>query len=149
MIITSFSKLNKYQGAHSVYNFYKASHLFDPTQLLCISHDINSFTAIKDLQDPFNDLEKFQIYVNYQDDLPNQFNIPAFWNANKNRFPLLEEIANKVTWMPTSINAEHSFPQYKHLQNKQHESLTPENTKLVTMLYYNGDLEKIWRLLIS
>ena len=27
-------------------------------------------------------LEEFQIYVNYQNDLLNLFNIPAFWNAN-------------------------------------------------------------------
>ena len=34
-----------------MYNFYQTSHLFDPRQLLCISHDIDSFAAIKDLQD--------------------------------------------------------------------------------------------------
>ena len=60
-----------------------------------------------DWQDPSTDLEEFQIYVNYQDDLPN-----LFWNAKKSRFPFLEEIAYKVIWMPlTSIDAEHSFSQ--------------------------------------
>ena len=94
-----------------VYNFYLASHLFDPKQLTCISYDIDSFAAIKDLQDPSTDLlEEFEIYVNYQDDLPNPFNIPAFWNTSKSRFPLLELIANKVVWMPvTSVDAECSF----------------------------------------
>ena len=120
-------------------NFYKASCVFYPRQLPCISHDIDSFAAIKDLQDPSTDLlEEFQIYMNYQDDLPNPFNIPAFWNANKSRFPLLEQIANKIIWMPvTCVDAERSFSQYNHLINKQHESLTPENTKKFTMLYYN------------
>jgi len=85
------------------------------------------------LQDPSTDLlEEFQIYVNYQDDLPNPFNIP-----------LLEQIANKVIWMPvTSLDIERSFSQYKHLLNKQCESLTPENTKQLIMLYYNRNLEK-------
>ena len=88
-------------------------------------------------------LEEFQIYVNYQNALPNPFNIPAFWNTNKNLSPLQEQIANKILWMPvTSIDVEHSFSQYKHLLNKQCESLTPENTKQLTMLYYNEDLEK-------
>ena len=116
----------------------------DPRQLPCIIHDIDSFAAIKDSQDPSIDLLKeFQIYVSYQDDLPDPFNISAFWNANKSRFALLEEIANKVIWMPvTSVDAERSFSQYKHLLNKQHGSLTLENTKQLTMLYYNGDLEK-------
>ena len=72
-----FLKLNKYRNAHHVYNFYKTTHLFDPRQLLCIpciSHDIDSFAAIKDLQDLFTDLlEEFQIYVNYQDDLTISF----------------------------------------------------------------------------
>ena len=44
-----FSKLNKYLDAHSLNNFYKASCLFDRRQLPCISHDIDSFAAIKDL----------------------------------------------------------------------------------------------------
>ena len=103
-----------------MYNFYKASRLFDPRQLHCISHDIYSFAAIKDLKDRSTDLlEKFQIYVNYQDDLPNLFNIPAFWNENKSRFPLLEQIANKVIWMSvTSRDTELSFSQYKHLLKK-------------------------------
>ena len=86
-----------------MYNFYKLSHLLDPRQLPCISHDIDSFAAIKDLQDPSTDLHKeFQIHENYQADLPNLFNIPAFWNANKSRFPLLEQITNKVIWMPVT-----------------------------------------------
>ena len=88
-------------------------------------------------------VEEFQIYVNYKDDLPNPFNIPAFWNANKSRFPLLQQISNKVIWMPvTSVDVERSFSQYKHLMNKQRENQTPENTKQFTMLYFNGDLEK-------
>ena len=111
MFCTSFSTLNKYQDAHPEYNFYKASCLFDPRQLSCISHDIDSFVAIKDSQDPSTDLLKeFQIHVNYQDDPTNLFNIPTFWNAKKSRFPLLEQIANKVIWMPvTSVEAKHSF----------------------------------------
>ena len=127
-----------------MYNFYKAARIFDPIQLPCITHDIDSFAAIKDFQDPSTKLvEGFQIYVNYKDDLPNPFNIPAFWNANKSRFPLLQQIANKVIWMPvTSIDVECSFSQYKHLMNKQRENLTFENTKQFTMLYFNGDLEK-------
>ena len=117
-----------------MYNFYKAFRQFDPRQLSCISHDIDSFSAIKDLQDPSNDLE-FQIYVNYQDDLPNPFNILALWNTNKSRFPLLDQSANKVLWMPvTGIDAKPLFSQYKHLLNKQCESLTPENTKTLKML---------------
>ena len=57
-----------------MYNFYKASCLFDPRQLSCISLDIDSFAAIKDLQDSSTDLlEEFQIHGNYQDDLPNPF----------------------------------------------------------------------------
>ena len=129
---------NKYLDAQSVYNFYKVSHLFNPKQLPCISHNIDSFTAIKDLQDPSTDLlEEFQIHVNNPDNLPNLF------NANKSRILLLKQIANKVIEMPvTSINAECSFSQYKNLLNKHHKSLTPENTKQLTMLYYNGDLEK-------
>ena len=61
-----FSKLNKYLDAHPVYNFYKATHLFDLRQLPCISHDdIDSFAAIKKLQNPSTSLLKeFQIYVN-------------------------------------------------------------------------------------
>ena len=55
---------------HTLYNFYKVFCLFDPRQLPCISPDIDSFVAIKNLQDPSTDLE-FQIYVNYQDDLLN------------------------------------------------------------------------------
>ena len=110
-----------------MYNFYKVARIFDPGQLPCITHDI----------------EEFQIYVNYKDDLLNPFNIPAFWNANKSRFHLLQEIANKFIWMPvTSIDVEHPFSQYKHLIIKQRENLTPENTKQFTMLYFNGDLEK-------
>ena len=42
----------------------------------------------------------------------------------------------------TSIDAEHSFSQYKHLLNKQCESLTFEITKQLIMLYYNGNLVK-------
>ena len=73
----------------------------------------------------------------------NPFNIPAFWNANKSRFPLLEQIANKVIWIPvTSVDIKRSFSQYKHLLNKQCESLTLKNTKQLIMLYYNGNLEK-------
>ena len=94
-----------------MYNFHKAAHIFDPRQLPCITHDIDSFAAIKDFQDPSTELvEEFQIYVNYKDDLPNPFNIPTFWNANKSRFPLLQQIANKVIWMPvTSVDVECSF----------------------------------------
>ena len=127
-----------------MYNFYKAARIFDPRQLPCITHDIDSFAVIKDFQDPSTELlEEFQKYVNYKDDLSNPFNIPAFWNANKSRFPLLQQIANKVIWMPvTSVDVERSFSQYKHLMNKQRENQTPKNTKQFTMLYFNGDLEK-------
>ena len=41
----------------------------------------------------------------------------------------------------TSVDVERSFYQYKHLMNKQHENLTPKNTKQFIM-YFNGDLEK-------
>lgn len=52
-----------------------ARHLFDPRQLPCRSHDIDSLTAIiSDLQDPFTDLEMFQISESYKDDLSNPFN---------------------------------------------------------------------------
>ena len=123
-----------------MYNFYKAAHIFDPRQLPCISHDIDSFAAIKDFQDPSTELvEEFQIYVNYKDDSRNPFNILAFWNTNKSRFPLLQQIANKVIWMPvTCVDVERSFSQNKYLINKC-ENLTPENTKQFTMLYFNGD----------
>ena len=136
--------MNKYLEAHPVYNFYKAARIFDPRQLPCTTHDIDSFADIKDFQDPSTELvEEFQIYVNYKDDSQNPFTIPAFWNANKSRFPLLQQIANKVIWMPvTRVDVECSFFQYKHLRNKQRENLTLENTKQFTMLYFKGDVEK-------
>ena len=60
------------------------------------------------------------------------------------RFPLLEGIANKrVIWKSvTCVGAECSFSRYKHLLNNQHESLTLENTKKLTVLFYNGDLKR-------
>ena len=92
----SFSKLNKYLDVHTVYNSYKTTWLFDSRQLPYISHDIGSFPVIEVLKDSSADLlEEFQIYVNYQNDLLNPFNIPAFWNTNKFRFPLLEQISHK------------------------------------------------------
>ena len=68
---------------------------FDPRQLLCI----DSFETIEDLQVLFTDLEEFQIYVNYQNDLRNPFNISVFWNANKSNFFLLRQNFYKVIWM--------------------------------------------------
>lgn len=51
-----------------MYDFYKSACLFDLKQLFCISHDIDSYTVIKDLQDPSIDLfEEFQTYVSYLD----------------------------------------------------------------------------------
>ena len=96
-----------------MYNFYKAARIFDPRQLPCITHDIDSFAVIKDFQDPSTEpVEEFQIYVNYKDDLPDPFNIPTFWNANKSTFPLPLQIANKVIWMLiTSVVVERSFSQ--------------------------------------
>ena len=91
---TPFLRLNKYLDTNPVYNFYIASCPFDPRQLLWISYDNDSFAAIKDFQDPNDSFEKFQIYVNYQDNLENPFNIPAFCNEDM-RFSLLEVIANK------------------------------------------------------
>ena len=41
-----------------------------------------------------------------------------------------------------SIDAECSFSRYKHLLNKQCESLSLENSKQLTTLYYNGDFKK-------
>ena len=107
-----------------MYNFYKASCLLNVRQLPSISNEIDCFGVFNDLKDPSTDLfEEFQTYMNYQDDLPNPFNLLAFCNANNSGFPLLEQNANKATWMPatsvTSVNAEHSFSQYKHLLNKQ------------------------------
>ena len=51
-----FFKLNKCLDTHSMYNFYKASCLFDPRWPPCISQDIDSFVVIKDLQEPSTDL---------------------------------------------------------------------------------------------
>ena len=94
---TNFLKLNKYLGAYPVYNFYKTIWLLDPRWLLCISHGIGGFSAIKDLQDNSPDLlEEFQIDVNYHYDSLNSVNIPTFWNRNKSLFPILEQIVNKV-----------------------------------------------------
>ena len=58
------------------------------------------------------------------------------------RFPLLAAIASEMIWMPvTSVEAERSFSNYKHIHNDRRESLTQENTKRLMMLYYNGDVE--------
>lgn len=59
-----------------MYDFYKSACLFDLKQLFCISNDIDSYTVIKDLQDPSIDLfEEFQTYVSYLDALLNPFSI--------------------------------------------------------------------------
>ena len=83
------------------------------------------------MQDPSTDFfEEFQIYVNYQDDLPNPFNIPAFWS----RFLHLEHIVNKVT----SIDTECSFSLYKDSLNKQLTTFTYRLIGLVGRLFANG-----------
>lgn len=139
----SLKKIESHLDSLLAYQYYKAALIFDPRQLSLLTHNIEEYTAIKSLQDPSTELlEEWAIYVQYHDDLPNQFSIAQFWEGMKDRFPRLAAIAAYAIWMPVaSVNVERCFLQYKHLLNDRHEKLTEENTKLLVILYHNGDIE--------
>ena len=76
------------------------------------------------------------------DDIPQPLDIPNFWKSMAGRFRQLSEVALEAIWMPvSSVDVERSFSQYKHLLNDRRESLTQSNTKMMAMMYFNGDIE--------
>ena len=59
----------------------------------------------------------------------------------QDQFPLLTEVALDAMWIPvSSVDVKRSFSIYKHLDDRG-EGLSEENTELLVMLYYNGDIE--------
>ena len=75
-------------------------------------------------------------------EIPQSLNITKFWESMAGRFPNLCSIAKEVIWMPVdSVDVERSFSQYKHLLNDRRESLPQQNTKMLAMMYFNGDIE--------
>ena len=76
------------------------------------------------------------------DDIPQPLDIPNVWKSIAGRFRQLSEVALEAIWMPvSSVDVERSFSQYKHLLNDRRESLTQSNTKMMAMMYFNGDIE--------
>ena len=141
----SLEKLSKHIDSHPVYALYKALRLFDPRQLPTLSHDIKDYSAISELANPSAALlDEFLIYVHFKgEEIPTPFTVSSFWKANTNRFPHLASVASTAIWMPVaSVDVERSFSIYKHILNDRREKLTPENTKYLSMMYFNGDLEQ-------
>ena len=136
-------KLVNHLDKHQAFNLYKAVRVFDPRQLPSVTHEISEYTAIASLNNPSPELvQEWLIHTQYSETLPTPFSLPDFWSSVMDRFPLLAAIASEMIWMPvTSVEAERSFSNYKHILNDRRESLTQENTKRLMMLYYNGDVE--------
>ena len=109
---------------HQALDFYKAVRIFDPRQLPSISH-LSEYTAIASLKNPSPTLmEGWVIYTQDRETLPANFCLPDFWNGVQDRFPVLAAIAVEMIWMPvTSVEAERSFSDYKHILNDRRESL--------------------------
>ena len=71
--------------------------------------------------------------------------IVAYWQGMMNRAPGIAAIVKVYIYFPvSSVDAERSFSQYKHLINDRRTSLTEENTKQLTMLYFNKELSGRW-----
>ncbi|ESP02112.1 hypothetical protein LOTGIDRAFT_157260 [Lottia gigantea] len=124
----SLSKLEAHVNSHPGYDVYRSVRLFDPRQLGMLSHDIEQYQSM-----PSNELvHEFQLYVQLTpDDIPDTFNVSAFWHSMSHCFPLLAAVAKDAIWMPVaSVDVERSFSQYKHLLDDTRESLTEEHTKL-------------------
>ena len=76
------------------------------------------------------------------DSVPNLLVLFECWGSMTNRFLFLSSITRDAIWMPvTSVDAERKKSLYKHLLNDRREGLTEENTKRLTMLYFNGNIE--------
>ena len=103
-----------------------------------------NINRIPGLEDPTPDtMEEWLIYMNLNpSEIPQPLNITKLWESMAGRFPNLSSIAKEVIWMPVaSVDVERSFSQYKHLLNDRRESLTQQNTKMLAMMYFNGDIE--------
>ncbi|XP_041480924.1 uncharacterized protein LOC121428390 [Lytechinus variegatus] len=138
-------KITKHLDQHPAMPFYKAARIFDPRQLVSISLDIDDYQhAIPDLTAAAIQTEEWLMYTHLNPShIPEPLNLTEFWKSMSVRFPGLASIAMDAMWMPvSSVDVERSFSQYKHILDDKRENLTPENTKMMTMLYYNADVER-------
>lgn len=141
------TKLSGHVQNHPALQYYKAARIFDPRQLAMLpTRKITDYGAVHQLNAPTPALlEEWEMYSNLPaGDIPAEpVNLVLFWESMKCRFPNLSKIAADSLWMPvSSVDVERSFSLYKHILNDRRESLSPENTKKLIMLYYNGDIEK-------
>ena len=79
----SLTKLVKHTDIHPAYDYYKAARIFDPRQLPSLSHNIDDYVAIPEMNNVGHGelLEEFQIYANFNvnQGLPSTFDIRQFW----------------------------------------------------------------------
>ena len=79
----SLTKLVKHKDIHPAYDYYKAARIFDQRQLPSLSHNIDDYSAIPEMNNVGHGelLEEFQIYANFNvyQGLPSTFDIRQFW----------------------------------------------------------------------
>ncbi|XP_072178106.1 uncharacterized protein [Diadema setosum] len=140
----AYEKIDKHVQQHPALTFYKAARIFDPRQLGSISLDIGDYQRIPGLSnlEPAV-VEEWSMYTRLKaKEIPVPLDLQRFWESMSSRYPHLARIAKDAIWMPvSSVDVERSFSQYKHILTDKREKLTPENTRMMTMLYYNADTE--------
>lgn len=145
----AFAKYSKHWDVHPAKEIYKQVRVFDPRQAPAMEKRIESYMALKPLVNPPPDLsEEWTAYHHCvsKETLPTSKELHDYWKGMSARFPKVAELAVPFIYFPvSSVDTERSFSKYKTLLTDKRESLTEENTKRLTIMYFNGDVCHRWR----
>lgn len=73
--------------------------------------------------------------------LPSTYSVLEFWKENKQKFPMLSELADIIMAIsPTQTSVERSFSAFSFIFNRYRQRMDPENLKNVLLVRLNKDL---------
>lgn len=145
----ALQKCSKHWDEHPAKEIFRKVRASDPRQVPAVSNNIDMF-AVFGLNHAMN--EEFLIYCNAaRNDLPalapgEEFDIAGYWQAMAARVPQIAQVARQYIFYPvSSADTERSFSKYKNLVTNKRERVTPENTKQLVTMNFNGDVTGRWK----
>jgi hypothetical protein len=134
-------KINSYISL-DYFNFFEACRVFDPSQKSSCSKLMSDyvfhFKEFTESQALYKEMETYLASENVH--YESEFDIEDFWENMSHSFPNLSCFVNVILTIPISqALVERSFSIYRKILTPECESLTTENVKMRTCIYFNSN----------
>lgn len=137
----AYDKFKKHVDNHSALPIFKATRCFDPRymQAQIERHDITLYRAIKELENPSNELiNEWAIYSGLLEAFGENFDLDNYWREKMVLLPNISKIALVYIWLPVSgVDVERSFSAYKRILADNRHALSENSIQMLNFVNFN------------